>query len=127
MSRLIEPENRRFPCKIPCSQGILAETGAIRTASPANQSCFQRMSFSDTRKARQMRASPTSAGQSPLRHTFGDDGLDDGRIQRFVVVKPDHVVEFGAGLHAIDDLVSPSVAGNGSIESLLRLVRDAQR
>ena|SRR5258706_5663535 len=33
-----EPPNRKFPCKIPCWQGICLETGAISTASPASQS-----------------------------------------------------------------------------------------
>src|SRR5216683_667797 len=33
-----EPQNCDFPCKIPCYQGIRVETGAIGTASPANQS-----------------------------------------------------------------------------------------
>jgi len=28
-------QNRQFPCKIPCWQGILLETDAISTASPA--------------------------------------------------------------------------------------------
>jgi hypothetical protein len=32
-------QNREFPCKIPCLQGICLETGAISTASPARESC----------------------------------------------------------------------------------------
>jgi hypothetical protein len=35
-------QNRKFPCKIPCYQGSRMETGAISTASPANQSGTQR-------------------------------------------------------------------------------------
>src|SRR5216117_3770517 len=35
--RLLEPGNRKIPCKIPCYQGIGVETGAISTASPASQ------------------------------------------------------------------------------------------
>jgi hypothetical protein len=37
-NRLLEPGNRKIPCKIPCYQGICMETGAISTASPARQS-----------------------------------------------------------------------------------------
>ena len=32
----------RFPCKIPCLQGIFLETGAVSTASPARQSLNRR-------------------------------------------------------------------------------------
>src|SRR3954463_9591278 len=40
-----------------------------------------------------------------LRHAFGDDGVDEGGIRRFICVKADSGVEFGAGLHLIDYLV----------------------
>jgi hypothetical protein len=50
-----KPPNRKIPCKIPCSQGIPVETGAISTASPAKQSCVQPGSPTDARIGRKSR------------------------------------------------------------------------
>ena len=47
-SLTLEPRNREFPCKIPCLQGIRAETGAISTGPPANQPQSSRVGWRQT-------------------------------------------------------------------------------
>jgi len=58
---------------------------------------------------RSQRDRPRSRSSLALRHTAGNDRLNDRRIERFIVVQADGRVEFRACLHPFDDLVRASI------------------
>src|ERR1700685_1996458 len=62
-----------------------------------------------------------------LRHPFRNNRLDDGGIQRLVVVQAYRCVKLRTGLHSVDDLVRSAIACDRGVKLLLRFIRDAQR